>query len=83
MVSLVEFGQSWILARVGVKIQAEDDFFLGAVLDSLTFNELLSALENEFAIEFKFDEIEDWSQVSNLAGLANLSRDRKRASDSD
>jgi len=83
MISLVEFGQSWILARVGVEIQANDDFFLEAVLDSLTFNELLSALENEFAIEFNFDDIEDWSQVSNLAGLANLSRDRKRALDSD
>jgi len=72
MDDFVRFGLSWIQSKFGLEFDAEADLFASGVMDSLTFNEFLAEAEKRFDFTFNFDEIEDWTSLTNLKGLASI-----------
>lgn len=67
---LREFIVRWIQIEVQIEINEDQDFFSESILDSLTFAQLIAALEEEFKLEVRFSEIGDWTFVRNASGLA-------------
>ena len=70
--TFAEFMQAWILKRFEIEMPPTADFFESGVLDSLTFNEMLAAVESEFQIEVDFDSLDDWREIRSVDGLASF-----------
>lgn len=54
----------------GRQFADDTDLFEAGILDSLSFNELLSELERSQGRVFDLDEISDWRALRNFSGLA-------------
>jgi len=61
----------FIFNLTGQEVTAEQDLFELGVVDSLAFNELLVAVEQEFSVELDLDSIDDWASLGSARGLAN------------
>lgn len=78
MDEFVEYGKAWVLGRLNLEISEQQDFFESGAMDSLTFNEFLADAEEHFGFVFEFDQIDDWSEVTNLLGLSALRKNLGR-----
>lgn len=72
MDEFVEYGKAWVSGRLNMEIGEQQDLFESGAMDSLTFNEFLADAETHFGFRFEFDQIDDWSEVTNLMGLSAL-----------
>lgn len=69
---LVEFIKTWVQIKTGTMPGDNKDLFADQTFDSLAFAQLISAIEDEFSIEISFADVDDWRDITNPLGLANL-----------
>ena len=60
---------NWIEEKTGFVLRTNQNFFDSPAFDSLSFAQLISALEEEFDLEINFMELDDWTTVLTPSGL--------------
>ena len=61
----------WIEAKTGFVLASNQNFFDCPAFDSLSYAQLISALEEKFDLEVNFMELEDWTSVLSPSGLTS------------
>lgn len=69
---IVMFIITWIQQLNSIEVREIDDLFTIGLLDSLSFAEMVAAVEDEFLVEFDFAEVENWESVRTPLGLAEF-----------
>ena len=69
----------FIVMRVGqmsgVDILESDDLFIDGLLDSLSFAELVSAIEDEFLVVLDFTKVDNWENIRTPLGLTDFCKE--------
>ena len=69
----------FIVMRVGqmsgVDILESDDLFIDGLLDSLSFAELVSAIEDEFPVILDFTKVDNWENIRTPLGLTDFCKE--------
>ena len=61
----------WVEEKTGFVLASNQNFFDYPAFDSLSFAQLISALEEKFDLEVNFMELEDWTSVLSPSGLTS------------
>jgi len=61
----------WIKEKTGFVLASNQNFFDSPAFDSLSYAQLISALEEKFDLEVNFMELEDWTSVLSPSGLTS------------
>ena len=67
---LQDFIVEWVAHKTSFRVEATKNLFENIAFDSLTFSQLISAIEEEFDVELSFTEVDDWSTLLTPMGLA-------------
>lgn len=62
---------NWIEEKTGFVLTTNQNFFDSPAFDSLSFAQLISAIEEKFDLEVNFMELEDWTAVLSPSGLSS------------
>ena len=69
----------FIVMRVGqlsgVDILESDDLFIDGLLDSLSFAELVSAIEDKFLVVLDFTKVDNWENIRTPLGLTEFCKE--------
>jgi acyl carrier protein len=67
-----DFIVAWVGKKLNSSIALDEVFFDNPDFDSLTFAQLIAALEEEFAVSVSFADLDDWSSVLTASGLSRF-----------
>jgi acyl carrier protein len=71
MDSLEKCIKDWIAEKFNSEIDLNKNFFDLGLFDSLSFAEMIVAVETFLKKDIDFSEITDWHEVTTTAGLIN------------
>jgi acyl carrier protein len=69
---LQDFITKWVWEKLAVEVAPNQNLFEHIGFDSLTFSQLISAVEDRFDIEVSFAEVDDWSPLLTPVGLGEF-----------
>ncbi len=61
----------WVEEKTGFILTLNQNFFDSPAFDSLSYAQLISAIEEKFDLEVSFTDLEDWTSVLSPAGLSS------------
>ena len=71
MDSLENYIKTWIAQKFNTEIDSDKNFFDLGLFDSLSFAEMIVAVETFLKKDIDFSEITDWHEVTTTAGLVS------------
>lgn len=62
---------NWTEEKTGFVLSSNQNFFESPGFDSLSYAQLIAALEEKFDLEVNFMDLEDWTSVLSPSGLTS------------